>query len=468
MVKYLRFIIIGLFVYASFLQLLHAQVWYYSFGVDTGSFTSGEDTTFLPSPGANGGTERVRVGSGGGGFYLENPGIAGFGSESELKGVASSSTSYNKFSVYNYSPGNSFTIKFLIRFSGGTGGKWYFFQGDGNCYSNNSSFSTDMVFTGLRFDYITDSTVCVYYRDSDSWKKLSGVTLNQNTNYVIEIWGNNSSSTKNYNYNGVQAVAPNKYDLWVNGELIGDDLPKGGLLDGASIDSWMFYGGSSEGNKACIHLDDIYYANFIYTDGSLPVMISYFNVKYIEPDIKLEWITESEIDNLGFKIYRSINDSEFKMMASFADYDELTGHGTCSYPNNYTFTDRNVTKGSTYSYLLSSVDYDGKETKYIDIVRTIVVPSNDTNTIDNSYNIEIYPNPANIFFNLNIKLERQSRVSISIYDIRGCLIRLLTNTELSSYTNTFRFDCGYLQSGVYLLRIDLEGISVVRKILVIK
>lgn len=129
-----------------------AQPWTYDFGTGTGSHTTGASTTFLPDPPAGGGADaRVRIGTTGGSFNLENPGLVGFGSGSELRGVAPTTTSVNKFSIYDYTASKTFTIQFLIRLGGGSSGTWYFFSGDGAQYSDNGGFAGAQTFTGLRW-----------------------------------------------------------------------------------------------------------------------------------------------------------------------------------------------------------------------------------------------------------------------------------------------------------------------------
>ena len=57
-----------------------AQPWNYDLGTGTGSHTSDVSLTFLPDPQTGGGTDaRVRIGSGGGSFNLENQ-VISFGS----------------------------------------------------------------------------------------------------------------------------------------------------------------------------------------------------------------------------------------------------------------------------------------------------------------------------------------------------------------------------------------------------
>ena len=92
-------------------SILSAQPWSYNFGTGTGTHSSGESVTFLPDPQNGGGADaRVRIGSQGGSFNLENQTIS-FGSDSYLRGVAATGGSVNKFSIYDYTSGSSFTLR---------------------------------------------------------------------------------------------------------------------------------------------------------------------------------------------------------------------------------------------------------------------------------------------------------------------------------------------------------------------
>jgi hypothetical protein len=80
--------------------------------------------------------------------------------------------------------------------------------------------------------------------------------------------------------------------------------------------------------------------------------------------------------------------------------------------------------------------------------------------------LSIYPNPANesIFINFrNIKTRGQS--GISIYDLRG---RLIFNsvTNMNASNNIKEVNVSQLQSGVYLLKIDVDFQSVVKRIII--
>ena len=66
-------------------------------------------------------------------------------------------------------------------------------------------------------------------------------------------------------------------------------------------------------------------------DGALPVELASFTSNVISRDVKLNWVTASEINNAGFEILRSAqNDTWVKV-------GYVTGNGTKTSPTNYTF-----------------------------------------------------------------------------------------------------------------------------------
>ena len=240
---------------------LFAQPYAYDFGDTTGSHEADTSTVFLPQPFS--GTARVRIGSGEGGFYLHNPGLEYFGSKTELKGLASSTSSANKFSIYNYEGGAVTYIAFLVRFSGGVSGKWYFCAGNGNTYSNNGTFRSDQTFMGLRWTYLEPDSILCEYRKENSWEKLPAIMNSQNYTYFVELYGNNMPDTVYYEKSGKQKLRQNTFDFWVNDTLMGKGLSKSLIADSISINSFMFYGAYSDSNSAVIYLDDIVYSDSI-------------------------------------------------------------------------------------------------------------------------------------------------------------------------------------------------------------
>jgi len=285
-------------------MVVWGQPWTYNFGTGTPSSYSTNNSAsieFLPQPPTNGGNDRIRVSNNqGGSFNLENSGtgIQKLGSGLRLRIVAPTGGSVNKFSIYDYTAGKSFYTRFTILFGGSDGnnvnsGTWYFFQGDGTTYSDNSGFSGSHVFTGLQFTFGTDGAITSNYRNGASWSSLGSSIVLQGNVYTFEIFGNNTTSSISYTYNGSSnAVAANKQDIWINGTLVGNDLAKAQLSNDVNIDSWMFYGENSTDNVANIFLDDIVYSNSIAS--SYTTNLNYFSKSSGNLNTASNWTTNND------------------------------------------------------------------------------------------------------------------------------------------------------------------------------
>ncbi len=322
-----------------------SQPWTYDFGIGTAAFTSGITAPFTPNPATGGGTNRVRIGTGAGSFNLENSGLVGFGSQTEMRGVAPTGGSVNKFSIFDYTAGKSFYTKFdvLLGSSAGTNtaasGTWHFFQGDGSDFSSSGTFTSVQVFTGVQWIFGAGGKITTNYRNGGSWTALPSSPFIQGAAFIVEIVGNNTASTINYTYSTAQSVAANRFDLWINGVLVGNDLAKGQLGANVNIDSWMFFGENSAGNVANIFLD-----NFTY-NNTIPAIIKY-------PD----WAQVPTVNDLIARVeqnFRPIKRLEAKFTASTYFPSANSNHQpdklVYSYRHDYTYLYPGTTIVTEYS-----------------------------------------------------------------------------------------------------------------------
>ncbi len=262
-----------------------------NFGTGTGSHTSQTGSTaFIPNP--TSGTTYARAGatSPNAPIVLSNTsnplGTAG----SYVRAVSSSSASITKVSpIVSYTSGLEFYTSFKVLFGDAAAGStaasgiWTFYQGlQGSNYNDNNDVSSANTFTGLRFTFGASGALTLTFNNAGTYNStgLTTSALNQATVYTIEIVGNNKSSgTINYTYNGAdQTVAVQKFDLYINGTLIGNDLSKGGANANTNVNATTFTGISSTSNVANLFLDDVVIYNTvpatIGSSGSTPPTLS--------------------------------------------------------------------------------------------------------------------------------------------------------------------------------------------------
>jgi len=99
--------------------------------------------------------------------------------------------------------------------------------------------------------------------------------------------------------------------------------------------------------------------------------------------------------------------------------------------------------------------------------------ASDTQLSSNDFQLKnvlsLYPNPVNDFFEIKLKLESDSNLKIDFYDINGRLVDNIYNNIHKSGEFNYKWEKGLnnsnLASGVYFLRIDLNGSLHTQKLL---
>jgi hypothetical protein len=263
----------------------NAQTSVQNFGTGTGAQTSQTGSPgFLPAP--TSGTTWARGGATAPAAPItlstaSNPlGTSG----SYINGTASTSTSVAKFSpAVAYTGSTEFYTSFKVLFGDATAGataasgSWSFYQGAGAMYSDATDFAGAQVFAGLRFTYGAAGALTLATRQGGAFATtgLTNPPLNQSTVYTIEIVGNNKTSgVISYSYAGVaQAVAVQKYDLYINGTLVGNDIAEAAFPAGSNVASTTFIGVSSTSNVAHVFVDDVTIYNAVPAALAVPAAI---------------------------------------------------------------------------------------------------------------------------------------------------------------------------------------------------
>ena len=127
------------------------------------------------------------------------------------------------------------------------------------------------------------------------------------------------------------------------------------------------------------------------TDVSLPVSLSGFSLEMDAGAVALSWITQSETNNAGFEVYRSIDpEGDFEKIGGYEEFASLESPGNTSSEHSYQFIDANITGQTTYWYKLADVDLNG--------FRSFHNPKSITtgNLLPDEFALEPnYPNPFN-------------------------------------------------------------------------
>lgn len=221
-------------------------------------------------------------------------------------------------------------------------------------------------------------------------------------------------------------------------------------------------------------------------DISLPVQLSSFQALSADNEVKLVWITEAELDNLGFILERAYDqEGQYLQIASYESLDALKGAGNSSEKRHYMFIDPSVFNDITYWYRLTDVSVHGVKTIHpvvsatpsapdIDVLEDVVEEDDIPRRIELLQN---YPNPFNPRTKIKvitlIPEDRLSPLNLSIYDINGQLVKILYNGLVNSQHVEFEWDgtsaLGWtMAGGVYVYTLRMDNITQSKKMLLLK
>jgi len=186
-----------------------------------------------------------------------------------------------------------------------------------------------------------------------------------------------------------------------------------------------------------------------------PVELSLFSATLNEEGVKLDWRTETEINNYGFDIERKIGDSKWESVGF------VEGNGNSNSPKEYTYADENIFDSGKYYYRLKQIDNDGTF-EYSDVV-TINV-----GTPEKYYLSQNYPNPFNPSTKIAYTLLIDSKVSIKVYDMLGNEVATLENDEKEAGYYEINFDAKGFASGVYFYNISAGAYNSTKKMVLMK
>ncbi|MBL1214949.1 MAG: T9SS type A sorting domain-containing protein [Ignavibacteriae bacterium] len=187
----------------------------------------------------------------------------------------------------------------------------------------------------------------------------------------------------------------------------------------------------------------------------LPVELSSFTAICADNVVELNWRTETELNNYGFEIERTIENSEWETIGF------VEGIGTSNKPVEYQFTDKSIF-GKKLFYRLKQIDNDGS----FEYSKTIAVEINQTPA---KFTLEQnYPNPFNPITSISYTLIENGYVKLSVFNISGEEIAVLVNEEKAADIYDIEFNGEGLTSGVYFYKIETPSHFAVKKMLILK
>ena len=186
-------------------------------------------------------------------------------------------------------------------------------------------------------------------------------------------------------------------------------------------------------------------------------------------NIILNWSTSTETNNSCFDIERrqilssqtSVSEEEWETIGF------ITGHGTTTEAQSYSFIDKKLTSGK-YIYRLRQMDFDGTYEYSNTVEVTIMIPEK----FELSQN---YPNPFNpstkIKYSIpsvTLSIVEGSLVTLKVYDVLGNEVATLVNEEKPSGNYEISWSAANQPSGVYFYRLKAGSFNQVKKMILLR
>lgn len=205
--------------------------------------------------------------------------------------------------------------------------------------------------------------------------------------------------------------------------------------------------------------------------STLPVELSSFTAFNQQGStVMLQWITQSESNLDGYRLFRNDSNS----LDTSVMLDAFFPGTNTSQTQSYSYLDESITANGVYYYWIQMLDYDGTNSFYGPAILEINDDFN--NSVDVAYKtgfVSIYPNPFNPTTSFRYYLEAKSNVALQIYNIKGQLVKDFNlGTEIKGFHtvvwNGKNNDDKDLPSGVYFTKMKTNDKTDLRKIILMK
>jgi hypothetical protein len=200
------------------------------------------------------------------------------------------------------------------------------------------------------------------------------------------------------------------------------------------------------------------------------VELSSFTAVALHNKVTINWVTESELNNLGFIVMKGdVANGPFVELDSYRSNPYLLGAGNSSVRLEYTFIDEEVQNHSIYWYLLIDVDFNGVRQNH----GPLMVKTNFDNVSRDFVLHQNYPNPFNPSTTIQFSLPRPGKVELAIYTLSGQRIAIVMSDYLKAETHEViwngRDNFGNpVSSGVYLYELKSGMQRISKKMMLLK
>ena len=210
---------------------------------------------------------------------------------------------------------------------------------------------------------------------------------------------------------------------------------------------------------------------FEITEETLPIELSSFTATQSGMNsVRLLWVTQSETNLYGFKIYKS--DEEELAQAQMLNI--LINATNTSQLQVYVYEDEEIYNPGIYYYWLEVINVNGYSWFKGPISGNVTYPEGGNPEIPLITGIDsIYPNPFNPGTWLSYSLEEMTNVKLEIFNLKGQIVwnKVIPNQAADHYRyfwNGKNFAGNNCTSGIYFFRLTTNKSKYIAKMILMK
>jgi hypothetical protein len=258
--------------------------------------------------------------------------------------------------------------------------------------------------------------------------------LQAGTDWYVRTFG--GSRNRWGDYSGIALDPVDEVTFWVYNEYA---TTRGTLL-----------GTSPEDGRWATH-----WGSFWLGCPPVSVAITGFEARAVAGGVELVGRFRSDSDHYRVNVYRGNGGNSDPVRYKSIEMDATS---------NFRYIDDNVEPGRTYSYYLGVTDRDGE---FFSTTSEVTIPVRQTALHQNE------PNPFNPVTAIRYTLSGEQRVTLSIYDANGRLVRTLTDGLQSHGPHVAQWNGtdnngNAVGSGVYFYKLDAGKFTESRKMVLLK
>ncbi len=230
-----------------------------------------------------------------------------------------------------------------------------------------------------------------------------------------------------------------------------NDMGKGGSFDGSAMASSGVFD--------------------MIDDSTLPVELSSFTAVQTSNFARINWITQSETDLLGYNVYREEtgNVSEGLRVNS-----SIITAMNQSITTSYSFTDEEVEMDHTYFYWLESIELDGTTDFHGPVSVTLQGGGGEDDPPEIPMATALsqnYPNPFNPTTTIRFSVKEDEVATLEIFNLKGQKVQSYSEFTSGSHSVTWNGKDGNgdpIASGVYFYKLKTDSFLDIKKMLLMK